>query len=103
MERNRELYQRLGKIWIFSIFVCVVIASITGYTLSDMRPNLLVPLIVGIVFLPLIVIGTYGLRRGYSAGHWWNHIYKGGVARLVNSLWIVMYILIMIILVSKNY
>ena len=103
MERNRELYQRLGRIWIVSIFVCVVIASITGYTLSDVRPNLLVPLVAGIVFLPLMVIGTYGLKRGYSAGHWWNHIYKGGVARLINYLFILTYILIMIFVVSKEY
>ena len=103
MERNRELYQRFGRIWILSIFICFVIASITGSILSDLEPNLLVPLIAGILLLPLIVIGIYGLKRGYSAGHWWNHIYQGGVALFVNALWIALYILIMIIVVSKSY
>ena len=103
MENNREFYHRFFWIWIVSIFVCVVIGSIAGYALNDMNSNLLVPLIAGIVFLPIFVVGVYGLKSGYSIGHRWNHIYKGRIAHLTNALFIVIYILIMLFVFIREH
>jgi len=102
MEKNRELYHRSFRIWVVSILVCVMTGSITGYVLSDLNPDLLVPLVAGIVFLPIFVVGAYGLKRGYSIGHWWNCIYKGRMAQLTNILFITSYIIIMLFVFARQ-
>ena len=97
MEKNAELYQRYFWVWIKSIIVCIFAASITGVVLSDINEKFLVPLTVGIAFCPLFVVGVYGLKRGYSIAHWWNNIYRGTGAVLVNILFLMIYVIILFI------
>jgi ABC-type spermidine/putrescine transport system permease subunit II len=102
MEKNRELYHHSFRIWIISISLCVITGCITGYGLNDLNPDILVPLVAGIVFLPILVVGSYGLKSGYSIGHWWNHIYKRRKAQLTNALFIICYICLMLFVFARG-
>jgi hypothetical protein len=85
-----------------SLPVCVITGCITGYVLDELNPDILIPVVAGIVFLPILIVGAYGLRRGYSPGHWWNHIYRGRMAQLTNLLAIVSYIIIMLLVLARE-
>jgi len=95
MEKNRELYQRYFKIWVISIAACAVLAFFAGYMLSGINPNHLIPLLAAILLLPIIFVSADGLKKRYSPAPVWNHIYRGTVAVVINSLYIVIYVVIL--------
>jgi hypothetical protein len=96
MEKNRTLYHRLFRLWVISIAFCFVAATAVTYFFSE-KKAFSAPLFVAIFFLPLAIQGVSGLAGGYSAGHWWNTIYRGTPAFLVNVAWLLCYAIAVVV------
>ena len=103
---DRKLYWTYFLIWIIGILVStfsfVFVARLLKGAITD---EIKIPLLIfGVFFLPLIVIGVYGLIQGYCMNGRINYIRRGRWATGVNIFFIVFYFLILLwVFVISSY
>ena len=92
MEENKILYWKHFKIWIFGILISFPIASSLGYLFNKNDPDLIIPILMAILFSPVLFHGVYGLRHGYSMSRRYGYIHRGKTALFWNAFGLVLYI-----------
>jgi hypothetical protein len=91
MEENRSLYWKQFKIWIAGLLVSSPTTVILGYTTRKMNPDMTLPLLVAVLFSPLVVTSIYGLNHGFCAAYRYGFVYRGDKARFWNAILLVCY------------
>jgi succinate dehydrogenase/fumarate reductase cytochrome b subunit len=105
MEKDQFLYWKHFKIWIFGTLFSFPISGIFGYLFRVKDRNLMIPILVGILFLPIVFHGAYGLRHGYCMSYRYGYIHRGAVATFGNIFDLILYIgiiLVTIIMGGRN-
>lgn len=91
MEEDRSRYWKQFKVWIFGIIISFPTAGVLGYLFRDRDENLMLPILAGILFLPLIFMGLYGLRHGYCMSYRYGYIYTRSTSVTWNIILIILY------------
>jgi hypothetical protein len=82
---------------VISIVFCFLATPAVAYFFSETKETVLVPFLVAILFFPMAIQGISGLIAAYSPGHWWNSIYRGKAALIVNAAWLLSYVIIVVV------
>ncbi len=94
MEKDKALYWKHYRIWIFGLLVSFPLEGLSGYLLNDRNPEWVVPVTVAILFFPLVLSGVHGLRHGYSMSGRYGWIWRGRPAVYSNIATLILYLAI---------
>ena len=96
MEKNETLYWRFMKLWIFSTILFFISACTIGFLFREGNPEIIIPVCISILFFPLIITGTYGLKNDYSVSHSIGYIYRGTKSIALNLFVVALYFCVLI-------
>ena len=91
MEEARSRYLKQFKVWTFGIIISFLTAGLFGYLFRDKDKDLMIPIVTGILFLPLIFTGLYGLRHGYCLSCRYGYVYTRSMSVTWNIILIILY------------
>ena len=110
VQYDKKRYWTYFLIWIIGIFVSFFSFVFVSRLLLKLLKGIITDeyqvlvLTVGVFFLPLIVIGVYGLIQGYCMNGRINYIRRGRWATGANIFFIVLYFLILLwVFVISSY
>jgi succinate dehydrogenase/fumarate reductase cytochrome b subunit len=63
---------------------------------------MMIPILIAILFLPMVFHGTYGLRHGYCMSYRYGYIHRGAVAMLWNIIDLILYIGIILVTIVMS-
>lgn len=102
MEKDPTRYKKYFNIWIYGIALSFTTACVTAFLLRNLNHELLVPLIVGLLLIPLVVASMYGFINGYSMSHRYGYIYKGASSVFTNILSMAIFFFSLYIAITKE-
>ena len=96
MEKDEALYWKSMKLWIYSTILFFISASTTGFLFREVNPEIIIPVCISILFLPLIITSLYGFKNGYSMSHSIGYIYRGTKSIALNLFMVALYFCVMV-------
>jgi hypothetical protein len=93
---NPRKYYRYFLIWISAVVMCFLLSSAGVFLAGILEDKYVSIAIITIIFLPLLIIGIYGLIAKYSISGKWKHIYYGPISVIISIIWIVIYFFVVI-------
>jgi hypothetical protein len=96
-EYNKTLYWRYLSVWLLGMLACVPFAALFAIVFRQLGDcPFIMPVTISIVFLPLVIVGTYGIKMGYGLVGPLHVIVRGKIAVVFNSIMIILYSVIVI-------
>lgn len=99
MEEDKVLYWKHFKIWILGILISFPITGILGYLFKENDPDLIIPILIAIFFLPLVFHSVYGIRHGYCMSRRYGYIHRGKIAKFWNVFDLILYIGVVLLVI----
>lgn len=96
-EKDTHLYWTYLSVWICAILPAVFATALFFYLFRHSDPRWVVPIAMAILWSPLVVLGMYGIIKGYSASWLYGYIYRGTKALVWNIFSIIIYIVILVV------
>ena len=98
VQYDKKRFWKYLLIWIIGVCVSFPSSFLVNRLFKGIIANegLVLTLWIGVLFLPFVVMGIYGLVNGYSPSERINYIWRGGRANALNIFVIVLYFLVLL-------
>jgi hypothetical protein len=96
-EKDTHLYWTYLIVWICTLFPAVFASALFFYLFRNSDPRWFVPIAMAILWSPLVVLGMYGIIKGYSASWRYGYVYRGTKALVWNIFPIVIYVIFLVV------
>lgn len=98
MEEDKARYWKLFRVWIYGLLVSFPTSGLLSYLLRDRNPSWVIPVIVAILFSPLVLLGAYGIKYRVCMSGPYGYIHRGTPAVIGNLCFIALYVAILILI-----
>ena len=96
-EKDTHLYWTYLSVWICAILPAVFVTALFFYLFRHSDPRWVVPIAMAILWTPLVVLGMYGIIKGYIASWLYGYIYRGKTALVWSIFSIIIYIAMLVV------
>jgi hypothetical protein len=96
MEKNNALYWKYLHKWMYGGLLSFLISGLLGLSLRNSNLDWVIPVVVAILFFPLIIMARYGLKHNYYPSWRYGYIIRGKSAIAWNIFVFVIYALLII-------
>ena len=96
-EKDTHLYWLHFAVWICAIPPAVFLSALFYVLFGNRDPQWVMPVLLAILCSPLVVLGMYGIIKGYCASWRYGYIYRGTKALVWNIYPIIIYVAILVV------